>query len=80
MLASSLFDGPMGTSIDLRARPGGSSSTASAHADRSKEARLVKWLIQGKHHYYALSGAEVVRALEGLSALAGVSYTIYTSH
>jgi DNA-binding transcriptional ArsR family regulator len=46
-------------------------STASAHLNRLKDERLVRMLVQGKHRYYSLDGADVASVLEGLTVLAG---------
>jgi DNA-binding transcriptional ArsR family regulator len=46
-------------------------STASSHLSRLKDERLVRMLVQGKHRYYSLDGADVASVLEGLTVLAG---------
>jgi DNA-binding transcriptional ArsR family regulator len=69
----SLMDQRARTSTELAVIADIGASTASVHLHRLKTARLVKVLAQGKHRYYTLSGLEVARALEGLSALAGGS-------
>src|SRR5882762_1995904 len=66
-----LMDGHARTSTELAVVANVSPSTASVHLHRLKAARLVKVLIQGKHRYYSLEGAEVASVLEGLSVLAG---------
>lgn len=66
-----LMDGRARTSTELAMVAEVAPSTASAHLARLKQERLVKALIQGKHRYYSLDGADVARALEGLSVLAG---------
>jgi DNA-binding transcriptional ArsR family regulator len=66
-----LMDGHARTSTELAVVANVSPSTASVHLHRLKTARLVKVLIQGKHRYYSLEGAEVASVLEGLSVLAG---------
>jgi DNA-binding transcriptional ArsR family regulator len=68
-----LLDGRARTATELAVVAEVSPSTASAHLNRLKAARLVKVLVQGKHHYYSLEGRNVARALEGLSVLAGDS-------
>ena len=50
-----------------------SPSTASVHLNRLKAERLIKVLVQGRHHYFSLQGPEVASVLEGLSVLAGGS-------
>lgn len=69
----SLMDGHARTSTELAVVAEVSPSTASAHLSRLKTERLVKVLVQGKHRYYSLEGANVAYALEGLSVLAGGS-------
>jgi DNA-binding transcriptional ArsR family regulator len=61
------------TSTELAAVAEVSPSTASAHLNRLKDARLVRVVVQGKHRYYSLWGADVAKVLEGLSVLAGDS-------
>jgi DNA-binding transcriptional ArsR family regulator len=68
-----LVDGHARTSTELAAVADVSPSTASAHLSRLKAERLVSVLAQGKHRYFSLAGAQVARALEGLSVLAGSS-------
>ncbi len=67
----SLADGHARTSTELALVAGVSPSTASVHLNRLKLERLVKVVVQGKHRYYSLHGAEVASVLEGLSVLAG---------
>lgn len=67
-----LMDNHARTSTELAIVAGVSPSTASAHLNRLKTERLVRMLIQGKHRYYSLQGANVASVLEGLSVLAGV--------
>ena len=66
-----LLDGHARTSTELAVVADVSPSTASAHLNRLKTEHLVKVLVQGKHRYYSLQGADVASALEGLSVLAG---------
>jgi DNA-binding transcriptional ArsR family regulator len=66
-----LMDGHARTSTELAVVAKVSPSTASAHLDRLKTARLVSVLVQGKHRLYSLEGPDVASALEGLSVLAG---------
>ena len=68
-----LMDGHARTSTELAVVAEVSPSTASAHLNRLKDERLVKVLVQGKHRYYSLEGANVAIALEALSVLAGGS-------
>jgi DNA-binding transcriptional ArsR family regulator len=69
----SLMDGHARTSTELAVVAEVSPSTASAHLNRLKAERLVRVMVQGKHRYYSLDGAEVARVLEGLNVLAGGS-------
>lgn len=66
-----LMDGHARTSTELAVVAGVSPSTASVHLHRLKLSRLVKVLVQGKHHFYSLEGPNVAGTLEGLSVLAG---------
>ena len=66
-----LVDGHARTSTELAVVADVSPSTASVHLNRLKTQQLVKVSVQGKHRYYSLHGAEVARALEALSVLAG---------
>ena len=68
-----LMDNRARTSTELAAVAEVSPSTASVHLHRLKTEGLVKLLVQGKHRYYSLGGADVARVLEGLSVLAGGS-------
>jgi DNA-binding transcriptional ArsR family regulator len=70
-ILSSLLDGHARTGTELAVVAEVSPSTASVHLNRLKEENLVKVLVQGKHRYYSLQGAEVATALEALSVLAG---------
>lgn len=69
----SLLDGSARTSTELSVVAEVSPSTTSAHLNRLKTERLVQALTQGKHRYYSLSTADVARALEALSLVAGSS-------
>lgn len=66
-----LMDGHARTSTELSVVADVSPSTASAHLNRLKAARLVAVLVQGKHRYYSLASGEVAKVLEGLGVLAG---------
>jgi DNA-binding transcriptional ArsR family regulator len=66
-----LVDGHARTSTELAIVAGVSPSTASAHLNRLKQEGLLAVVAQGKHRYFSLAGAQVARALEGLSVLAG---------
>lgn len=68
-----LMDGHARTSTELSVVANVSASTTSVHLDRLKATRLVNVQVQGKHRFYSLAGANVARALEGLTVLAGVS-------
>ena len=70
-MLSSLLDGHARTSTELAVVAEVSPSTASVHLSRLKAENLIKVLVQGKHRYYSLQGAEVASALEALSVLAG---------
>jgi DNA-binding transcriptional ArsR family regulator len=66
-----LMDGRARTSTELAVVSEVSPSTASVHLSRLKAERLVHLVVQGKHRYYSLEGADVAAALEALSVLAG---------
>lgn len=66
-----LMDKHARTSTELAVVADVSTSTASVHLSRLKDARLVQVLVQGKHRYYSLAGDDVAGVLEGLSVLAG---------
>ncbi|MGH9743393.1 MAG: ArsR/SmtB family transcription factor, partial [Candidatus Acidiferrum sp.] len=68
-----LMDGHARTSTELAVVADVSPSTASAHLNCLRTARLVKVVTQGKHRYYSLDGLDVANVLEGLSVLAGNS-------
>ncbi len=68
-----LMDSCARTSTELAVVADVSPSTASVHLNRLKQARLVKVLVQGKHRYYSLAGADVANVLESMSVLAGGS-------
>jgi DNA-binding transcriptional ArsR family regulator len=67
----SLLDGHARTSTELAMVAEVRPSTASAHLNRLKVEGLIKVLVQGRHRYYSLQGAEVATALEALSVLTG---------
>jgi DNA-binding transcriptional ArsR family regulator len=66
-----LLDNRARTSTELAMIGGVNPSTASTHLTRLKAERLVRVVVQGKHRYYSLAGADVARVLEGLNVLAG---------
>lgn len=66
-----LMDGRARTGIELATLAEVTPSTASVHLKRLAEERLLRVLVQGKHRFYSLEGANVARVLEGLSVLAG---------
>ena len=68
-----LLDNRARTSTELAMVADVSPSTASVHLSRLKAEQLVRVLVQGKHRYYSLAGADVAGVLEGLSVLAGGS-------
>lgn len=69
-----LHDGRARTSTELAVIAGVSPSTASTHLNRLTSDRLIKVLVQGKHRYYSLENADVAKALESLSVIAGGSF------
>jgi DNA-binding transcriptional ArsR family regulator len=69
----SLLDGHAKTSTELATIADVSPSTTSVHLQRLMTQGLIKVLNQGKHRYYSLTGANVARALEALSMVAGSS-------
>jgi len=73
-----LLDGHARTSTELAMVAEVSPSTASVHLNRLKAERLVKMLMQGKHRYYSLAGADVASALEALMVVAGGSRPQFT--
>lgn len=73
-----LLDNQARTSTELAVMAEVSPSTASVHLNRLKAEGLVKVLMQGKHRYYSLGGAEVASVLEALSVLAGGSRAGFT--
>jgi DNA-binding transcriptional ArsR family regulator len=66
-----LVDNRARTSTELAMIGGVGPSTASTHLNRLKAERLVRVVVQGKHRYYSLAGADVARVLEGLTVIAG---------
>ena len=66
-----LVDGRARTSTELALVAGITPSTASVHLQQLRAQRLVRVLVQGKHRYYSLDGANVAAALEALNVLAG---------
>src|SRR5579871_4396674 len=66
-----LLDGHARTSTELGIVAQVGPSTASVHLARLKESHLVNVHAQGKHRYYGLADANVARALEALSVVAG---------
>jgi len=68
-----LVDGRARTATELAAVADVMPSTTSAHLRRLEKARLVKLVVQGKHRYYSLDGANVATALEALNVLAAGS-------
>ena len=76
----SLLDGRARTSTELAVVAGVSPSTASVHLNRLKAERLIKVMVQGKHHYYSLEGPQVASTLEGLSVLVGGVREAFVPH
>jgi DNA-binding transcriptional ArsR family regulator len=66
-----LLGGRARTSTELAIAADVTPSTASIHLRRLQGRRLVKVVAQGKHRYYTLERADVARALEALSVVAG---------
>ncbi|RYZ12818.1 MAG: transcriptional regulator [Comamonadaceae bacterium] len=64
-----LLDGHARTATELAAVGGVAASTASVHLARLMSQQLVSRVVQGKHRYFRLAGAEVAAALEGLLVL-----------
>ena len=73
-----LVDHRARTSTELAVVADISPSTASVHLNRLKEERLVKVVVQGRHRYYSLEGADVARVLENLNVLAGAPRNQFT--
>jgi len=67
----SLMNGHARTSTELAAVARVSASTASAHLNHLRAARLVKVFPRGKYRYYGLEEPGVADALEALAVLAG---------
>ena len=72
-----LMDGRARTSTELSVVADVSPSTASAHLNRLKSAKLVDVAAQGKHRYYRLAGGDVAVLLEGLISFAGGGRTAF---
>ena len=66
-----LLDDRARTSTELALIARVSPPTASAHLNRLRREGLVGVVVQGKHRYYKLGGAEVAGVLEALSVAAG---------
>lgn len=66
-----LLDGRARTSTELAVVANVAPPTASAHLNRLKAENMVAVRAQGRHRYYVLKSAQVARALEGISVLAG---------
>ena len=66
-----LMDGRARTVTELGAAVGLTKASASEHATKLLEARLVKAERQGRHKYLTLASAEVARLIEAMMALAG---------
>ena len=64
-----LMDGHARTSTELAVVADVATSTASAHLNRLKAERLVRFVTQGKHRFYSLEGPKVAKVLEDLSVL-----------
>jgi DNA-binding transcriptional ArsR family regulator len=67
----SLLDGHARTSTELATLADVAPSTASAHLNRLKDAKLIRVVIQGRHRYYSLYGPEVAAVIERLGVLSG---------
>jgi DNA-binding transcriptional ArsR family regulator len=68
-----LLDGRARTGTELGIIAEVGASTASVHLARLRDHELVKVFAQGKHRYYSLKDANVAKALEALSVVAGGS-------
>lgn len=66
-----LLDGRARTSTELAIIGEVTPPTASTHLNRLKADGLVTAHVQGRHRYYTLESANVARALEALSVIAG---------
>jgi DNA-binding transcriptional ArsR family regulator len=66
-----LLDGHARTGTELAIVAGVGPSTASSHLAMLAARHLVKVSAQGRHRYYSLAGANVAKALEALTVLAG---------
>jgi DNA-binding transcriptional ArsR family regulator len=64
-----LMDGHARTSTELAAIAEVSTSTASAHLAKLKEAGLLRVQVQGRHRYYCLGDPLVAQALEALMVI-----------
>ncbi|MGC5700893.1 winged helix-turn-helix transcriptional regulator [Pseudomonas sp. NFXW11] len=73
-----LMDGHARTSTELAAIAEVSTSTASAHLAKLKEAGLLRVRVQGRHRYYALGDPLVAQALESLMVIAQGSSRTFT--
>ena len=73
----SLLDGHARTSTELATLADVAPSTASAHLNRLKDAKLIRVVIQGRHRYYSLYGPEVAAVIERLGVLSGRTTKIF---
>lgn len=73
-MLSALMDGRSLTASELATLAGITKQTASAHIGKLLAGQLIKRDIQGRHHYYRLSGVDVAQAIEVLMGVAAVRY------
>lgn len=69
-ILTALMTGRALTATELAAEAGVTAQTASSHLRKLEDGGLIAHRAQGRHRYYALTGEEVARALEGLMGLA----------
>lgn len=69
-MLTALLDGRALTASELAALAGVTKQTASAHLARLLDGGLVGCEVQGRRHYFRLSGADVAQAIEALMGVA----------
>lgn len=69
-MLTALMDGKAYTATELAGEAGITPQTASTHLKKLEGGGLIKLRKQGRHHYYALGGAQVSTVLESLMGLA----------
>ncbi|KAF0864580.1 helix-turn-helix transcriptional regulator [Pseudomonas sp. LD120] len=73
-----LMDGHARTSTELATIAEVSTSTASAHLSKLKDAGLLRLQVQGRHRYYCLGDPLVAQALEALMVIGQASAPTFT--